>query len=151
MTTGPEIWSDLEGKVDVLVAGIGTGGTISGCAAFLKEQNPAVLVYGVEPASSPLLSQGKAGAHGIQGIGANFIPETLSQDLLDGILTVTENEAYAAARHMAKKEGVLVGISAGAALSAAILLSKKEEFKEKNIVVIMPDTGEHYLSTPLFE
>ena len=151
MTTGPEIWSDLEGKVDVLVAGIGTGGTISGCAAFLKEQNPAVLVYGVEPASSPLLSQGKAGAHGIQGIGANFIPETLSQDLLDGILTVTENEAYAAARHMTKKEGVLVGISAGAALSAAILLSKKEEFKEKNIVVIMPDTGEHYLSTPLFE
>ncbi|MBQ9736208.1 MAG: cysteine synthase A [Clostridia bacterium] len=151
LTTGPEIWADLDGKIDVLVAGIGTGGTVSGCARYLKEKNPAILVYGVEPAASPLLSQGHAGAHGIQGIGANFVPETLSRELLDEVLIVTEADAYDAARRMARCEGVLVGISSGAALSAAILLSKKEEFKDKNIVVVLPDTGEHYLSTPLFE
>ena len=151
LTTGPEIWADLDGKIDILVAGIGTGGTVSGCARYLKEKNPAILVYGVEPAASPLLSQGRAGAHGIQGIGANFVPETLSRELLDEVLIVTEADAYDAARRMARCEGVLVGISSGAALSAAILLSKKEEFKDKNIVVVLPDTGEHYLSTPLFE
>ena len=150
-TTAEEIWRDLDGKVDVLVAGIGTGGTISGCARLLKEKNASLTVYGVEPKSSPLLSCGRAGSHGIQGIGANFVPGTLSLPLVDSIITVTENDAFAAARLLAQTEGVLAGISSGAALSAAIYLSKKEEFSNKNIVVILPDSGEHYLSTTLFE
>ncbi len=149
-TTGREIWQDTDGKVDVLVAGIGTGGTVSGCAAYLKEKNPNLLVVGVEPAKSPLLTKGVAGAHGLQGIGANFIPDTLDRSLLDVIVTVEEENAFAAARAMAREEGILVGISSGAALSAAIELSKKEEFTGKNIVVVLPDTGEHYLSTSLF-
>lgn len=150
LTTAQEIYNDLCGSVDVLVAGIGTGGTISGCAEYLKEKRPSVHVVGVEPFSSPLLSQGRAGAHGLQGIGANFIPQTLNRALIDDVVTVTEEDAYAAARCMAQKEGVLVGISSGAALSAAILLSKKQEFANKNIVIVLPDTGEHYLSTQLF-
>ena len=150
-TTAREIWNDLEGKVDVLVAGIGTGGTISGCAKLLKEKNPSLFVVGVEPTASPLLTKGVAGPHGLQGIGANFIPETLTKELLDEVLTVSEEEAFASARLMAKSEGLLVGISSGAALSAAICLAKKEDFRDKNIVVILPDTGERYLSTALFE
>lgn len=150
-TTAREIWCDLDGKVDVFVAGIGTGGTISGCARFLKEKNPAVRIIGVEPERSPLITKGVAGAHGLQGIGANFIPKTLSLDFVDEVLTVSEEDAYASARLVAKEEGVLVGISAGAALSAAIQLSKKEEYSGKNIVVIFPDTGERYLSTTLFD
>ncbi len=150
-TTGKEIWNDLHGKIDVLVAGLGTGGTVSGCARFLKQKNPAILVVGVEPEKSPLLTKGMAGAHGIQGIGANFIPKNLARDLLDEVLTVTEEDAYACARAMARNEGVLVGISAGAALSAAICLAKKEDFCDKNIVVILPDSGERYLSTALFD
>lgn len=150
-TTAREIWRDLDGNVDVLVAGIGTGGTISGCARFLKEKNPSIRIVGVEPERSPLITKGVAGAHGLQGIGANFIPRTLSLDFLDEVLTVSEEDAYASARLVAKKEGVLVGISAGAALSAAIQLSKKEEYSGKNIVVIFPDTGERYLSTTLFD
>ena len=150
-TTAREIWNDLEGKVDVLVAGIGTGGTISGCAKLLKEKNPSLFVVGVEPTASPLLTKGVAGPHGLQGIGANFIPETLTKELLDEVLTVSEDEAFASARLMAKSEGLLVGISSGAALSAAISLAKKEDFRDKNIVVILPDTGERYLSTALFE
>ncbi len=150
-TTAREIWCDLDGKVDVFVAGIGTGGTISGCARFLKEKNPSVRIIGVEPERSPLITKGVAGAHGLQGIGANFIPKTLSLDFVDEVLTVSEEDAYASARLVAKEEGVLVGISAGAALSAAIQLSKKEEYSGKNIVVIFPDTGERYLSTTLFD
>ncbi len=150
-TTAEEIWRDLDGKVDVLVAGIGTGGTISGCAKYLKKKNSALTVYGVEPKSSPLLSEGRAGSHTLQGIGANFIPATLSLSLIDKIITVSEEDAFSAARLLAQKEGVLAGISSGAALSAAIYLSKKQEFSNKNIVVILPDTGEHYLSTPLFD
>lgn len=150
-TTAKEIWKDLDGRVDVLVAGIGTGGTISGCARFLKEQNPSIRIIGVEPERSPLITKGIAGAHGLQGIGANFIPKTLDLSLIDAVLTMSEEEAYSAARTMAAKEGVLVGISSGAALSAAIQLSKKDEFSNKNIVVILPDTGERYLSTKLFD
>ena len=150
-TTAHEIWNDLEGKVDVLVAGIGTGGTICGCAKLLKEKNPSLLVVGVEPKTSPLLTKGIAGPHGLQGIGANFVPETLTKEFLDEVLTVSEEEAFASARLMAKSEGILVGISSGAALSAAICIAKKEDFRDKNIVVILPDTGERYLSTALFE
>lgn len=150
-TTAQEIWRDLDGKVDILVAGIGTGGTISGCGKYLKEKNSSLLVYGVEPKSSPLLSEGKPGSHGLQGIGANFVPQTLSLDVIDKIITVTEEDAFNAARQLAQTEGVLAGISSGAALSAAIYLSKKEEFAGKNIVVVLPDTGEHYLSTTLFD
>ena len=150
-TTAKEILRDLDGDVDVLVAGIGTGGTISGCAATLKTENPRLTVVGVEPAASPLLTKGIAGAHGLQGIGANFVPKTLSRDLLDLVATVTEEEAYAAARCIAREEGILVGISSGAALSAAISLAKNEEYRDKRIVVILPDTGEHYLSTSLFK
>lgn len=150
-TTGREIWEDTEGKIDVLVAGIGTGGTISGCAKFLKEKNPAIRIVGVEPKNSPLLTNGVAGPHGIQGIGANFIPKNLDLKLLDEVVAVTEEDAYACARAMAREEGLLVGISAGAALSASICLSKKEVFRNKNIVVILPDTGERYLSTTLFD
>ncbi len=150
-TTAKEIWRDLDGKVDVLVAGIGTGGTISGCARYLKEKNPALYVIGVEPASSPLLTKGTAGAHGIQGIGANFVPKTLDKALLDEVLVANEEDSYAFARALAKKEGVLVGISSGAAISAAAYVSKLDKFCDKNIVVILPDSGERYLSTPLFD
>ena len=150
-TTGPEIWRDTEGNVDIFVAGIGTGGTITGVGTYLKEQNPAVKVIAVEPASSPLISQGYAGPHGLQGIGANFIPAVLDTDIFDEILTVTEAEAYEAARALGKTEGVLGGISSGAALHAATLIAEREENFGKNIVVLLPDTGDRYLSTPLFE
>ena len=149
-TTGPEIWRDTDGQVDLFVAGIGTGGTITGTGSYLKKQKPSVQVIGVEPASSPLLTQGRAGSHGLQGIGANFVPQVLDQSVCDRIVTVTEEQAYAAARLMGKKEGVLVGISSGAALHAAIETAKKPENAGKTLVVLLPDTGERYLSTPMF-
>lgn len=147
-TTGPEIWQDTEGKVDIFVAGVGTGGTVTGVGEYLKSQNPNVQVVAVEPAASPLLSGGKAGPHGLQGIGANFVPKVLNTAVYDRIIPVTEEEAYAAARLMGKTEGVLVGISSGAALHAACLLA--EENPGKTIVVLLPDTGDRYLSTALF-
>ena len=150
-TTGPEIWADTDGKVDILVAGVGTGGTISGAGRYLKRMNPDLKIVAVEPTSSPLLSQGRAGAHGLQGIGANFVPSNLDREIIDEIITVTEEDAYAAARLLAKCEGILCGISSGAALHAATQLGKRAENAEKNIVVILPDTGDRYLSTPLFE
>ena len=150
-TTGPEIWADTDGKVDVFVAGVGTGGTITGVGRYLKGQNPNVKVVAVEPASSPLLSQGKAGPHGIQGIGANFVPEVLDTGIYDQIIPVTNEDAYQLGREMGQVEGLLVGISAGAALWAAIELAKRPENKGKTIVALLPDTGDRYLSTPLFE
>lgn len=150
-TTGPEIWRDTEGKVDIFVAGIGTGGTVSGTARYLKEQKPSVKIVGVEPKDSPLLTEGKSGAHKLQGIGANFIPKNLDQSVLDAVYTVDTESAMKYARMMAMREGLLVGISSGAALSAAILLAQKPENRGKRIVVLLPDTGEHYLSTELFE
>ena len=150
-TTGPEIWQDTDGSVDLFVAGVGTGGTISGTGAYLKEQKPNVQVVAVEPAASPLLSGGKAGPHGLQGIGANFIPEVLDRDVVDSVFPVTEEEAYAAARLLGKQEGILVGISSGAALHAAIALAQKPENAGKTIVALLPDTGDRYLSTDLFE
>ena len=149
-TTGPEIWRDTEGALDVFVAGVGTGGTLSGVGQYLKEQNPRIKIFAVEPASSPLLSQGIAGPHGLQGIGANFIPSVLDQNLIDGILTVTEAEAYAAGKKLAVTEGILCGISSGAALHAATVLAKSPEYAGKTVVVLLPDTGDRYLSTPLF-
>ncbi len=149
-TTGPEIFRDTEGRVDIFVAGIGTGGTVSGTGRYLKEQKPSVTVVGVEPSDSPLLTKGKAGIHKIQGIGANFVPKNLDESVLDEILTTNSEDAMSCARLVAQKEGLLVGISSGAALSAAIILAKRPENKEKNIVVLFPDTGEHYLSTELF-
>ena len=149
-TTGPEIWSDTDGNVDIFVAGIGTGGTVTGTGTYLKQQNPDLRVVAVEPASSPLLTQGKAGPHGLQGIGANFVPAVLDQSVCDEILTVTEEQAYAAGRLLGAKEGVLAGISSGAALHAAIVVAKRSENKGKTIVVLLPDTGERYLSTPMF-
>ncbi len=149
--TGPEIWEDTDGQVDILVAGVGTGGTITGIGEYLKSKKPNIKIVGIEPTDSPVLSGGKAGAHGLQGIGAGFIPETLNTEIIDEIITVTTNEAYEASRMMAKREGVLVGISSGAALHAALLLAKNPENKGKNIVVILPDTGDRYLSTDLFE
>jgi cysteine synthase A len=148
-TTGPEIWEDTDGTVDIFVAGVGTGGTITGTGRYLKEKNPNMQVVAVEPANSPLLSGGKAGPHGLQGIGANFIPGVLDQRIYDRVLPVTEEQAYAAARELGKKEGVLVGISSGAALYAAKLLA--EENPGKNIVVLLPDTGDRYLSTAMFD
>ena len=151
LTTGKEIFRDTDGAIDILVAGIGTGGTLSGCAAYLKEQKPSLRAIGVEPKASPLLTTGKAGAHAIQGIGANFVPDTLDRSQIDEILTVQDEEAYKAARLIARTEGLLVGISSGAALSAAIQVAKMEENAGKTIVVVLPDTGEHYLSTTLFD
>ena len=145
-TTGPEIWQDTEGQVDIFVAGVGTGGTLTGTARYLKEQNPAVQVIAVEPASSPLLSGGKAGAHGLQGIGANFVPEILDREIYDEIIAVEDKDAFCESRLLAKAEGLLVGISSGAALSAAVKLAEKPEFSGKRIVVLLPDTGERYLS-----
>ena len=150
-TTGPEIWADTDGKVDLFVAGVGTGGTITGVGRFLKEQNPAVQVVAVEPYDSPLLSGGKAGPHALQGIGANFVPAVLDTGIYDRIITVTTEEAYAAARMMGKTEGVLVGISSGAALYAALLLAREAENRGKTIAVLLPDTGDRYLSTDLFK
>ena len=150
-TTGPEIYADTNGHVDMFVAGVGTGGTLSGVARYLKSKLPTVKAIAVEPAKSPLLSHGKAGPHGLQGIGANFIPDNLDRALIDEILTVTEEQAYTAARALAAAEGLLVGISSGAALHAATLLAKRPENRGKIIVALLPDGGDRYLSTPLFE
>ncbi len=150
-TTGPEIWEDTDGEVDIFVAGVGTGGTITGTGKFLKGKKPNVQIIAVEPASSPLLSQGRAGAHGLQGIGANFIPKVLDADVIDRIVTVTEAEAYAAGRLLARMEGLLVGISSGAALHAAMELAREPRNAGKTIVALLPDTGERYLSTPMFQ
>jgi cysteine synthase A len=149
-TTGPEIWADTDGKVDIFVAGVGTGGTVSGVGKYLKEKNPAIKIVAVEPAGSPLLSGGKAGKHGIQGIGANFVPKNLNRDIIDEVLTVTEEDAFSAARNLAATEGILCGISSGAALWGALTLAKRPENKGKTIVTLLPDTGERYLSTPLY-
>ena len=150
-TTGPEIWADTDGQVDIFVAGIGTGGTITGAGKYLKEQNPAVRIIAVEPAGSPLLSKGMAGTHGLQGIGANFIPKVLERTVYDEIITVTEAQAYEAGRRMGHQEGLLVGISSGAALHAAIQVAKRPELAGKTVVVLLPDSGERYLSTPLYQ
>lgn len=149
-TTGPEIYRDTDGKIDIFVAGVGTGGTLSGVGAYLKEQNPNVQVVAVEPASSPVLSAGKVGPHKIQGIGAGFVPDTLNTEIYDEIIPVSDEDAFATGRQIAQKEGILVGISAGAALFAAKQLAKRPENKDKMIVVLLPDTGDRYLSTPMF-
>lgn len=150
-TTGPEIWRDTEGKIDVFVAGIGTGGTVSGVGKYLKEQNPDIKIIGVEPASSPVLTQGHGGAHKIQGIGAGFVPETLNRDVIDEVITCTDKAAYETGNKIAKAHGILVGISSGAAVWAAIEISKRPEFSGKNIVALLPDTGDRYLSTGMFD
>ena len=150
-TTGPEIWEDTEGKVDIFIAGAGTGGTITGAGRYLKERKSEVEVVAVEPSASPVLSGGKPGPHGLQGIGAGFVPEILDTEIYNRIIRVTEDEAYAAARLLARKEGILVGITSGAALHAAIYEANKAENEGKTIVALLPDTGERYLSTPLFE
>ena len=151
MTTGPELWADSDGDVDIFVSGGGTGGTITGVGRYLKEHNPEVQIVAVEPKSSPLLSGGHAGSHGLQGIGANFVPAVLDTGIYDEVLTVTEAAAYAAARELGKAEGILCGISSGAALHAALQLAQRPENAGKTIVALLPDTGERYLSTALFE
>lgn len=149
-TTGPEIWADTDGKVDIFVAGVGTGGTVSGVGEYLKSQNPDVKIVAVEPAASPVLSEGRSGAHGIQGIGAGFVPETLNTEIYDEIIKVENEDAYKTGRAIARTEGVLVGISSGAAVWAAAELAKRPENKGKTIVALLPDTGDRYLSTPMF-
>ncbi|MBE5880237.1 MAG: cysteine synthase A [Lachnospiraceae bacterium] len=150
-TTGPEIYEDTDGEADIFVACVGTGGTLTGTGRYLKEKNPEIKVIAVEPAASPLLSGGTAGPHGIQGIGANFVPDTLDRSVYDEIITVTDEDAYAKGRMIGQKEGILVGISSGAALHAAIEVAKRPENKGKNIVVLLPDSGDRYLSTTMFE
>ena len=150
LTTGPEIWADTDGKIDIFVATVGTGGTLTGTAKYLKEKNPNIKIVAVEPASSPLLSEGKAGPHKIQGIGANFVPEILDTDLYDEVLTVTDDDAYKAANAIAKLEGILVGISSGAAVSAAAKIGKRPENAGKNIVAVLPDSGDRYMSSGVF-
>lgn len=149
-STGPEIWEDTDGKVDIFVAGVGTGGTLSGVGAYLKSKNPDIKVVAVEPAGSPVLSKGTAGAHKIQGIGAGFVPDTLNTEIYDEIITVENEDAFETGRTLARKGGVLVGISSGAAVYAASQLAKRPENKGKVIVALLPDTGERYLSTPMF-
>ena len=149
-TTGPEIWADTEGKVDLFVAGIGTGGTITGTGRYLKERNSAIRIVGVEPADSPVLTQGRSGSHGLQGIGAGFVPEILDTALLDRVIPVTTEEAYAAGRRLGTEEGILAGISGGAALHAALLLAKEPENAGKTVVVLLPDSGERYLTTSMY-
>ncbi len=150
-TTGPEIWDQTDGKVDIFVAGVGTGGTLTGVGEFLKEKNPQVKIIAVEPASSPVLSKGTSGAHKIQGIGAGFVPETLNTKIYDEVITIENEDAFKEGRNFAVSEGVLVGISSGAALKAAVILAQRPENKGKNIVVLLPDSGDRYLSTPLFQ
>ncbi|MGN8913633.1 cysteine synthase A [Anaerofustis butyriciformans] len=150
-TTGPEIYEDTEGKIDYFVAGVGTGGTLSGVGKYLKEKNPNIKIVAVEPKSSPVLTEGKAGAHKIQGIGANFVPNTLDKNIYDEIITIENDEAFESARKVAKSDGILVGISSGAAIKAATIIANREENKGKTIVALLPDTGERYLSTELFE
>ena len=150
LSTGPEIWSDTDGKVDIFVAGIGTGGTISGTGRFLKSKNPDIKIIGVEPYSSPVLSKGKSGAHGIQGIGAGFVPETLDTSVYDEIVAVKDSDAFLSSRELARTEGILTGISSGAALYAAAQVALRSENRSKLIVVLLPDTGERYLSSPVF-
>lgn len=150
-TTGPEIWNDTDGKVDIFIAGVGTGGTLSGVGKYLKEKNKDIKVIAVEPASSPVLSKGVAGPHKIQGIGAGFVPETLNPKIYDEIIPVENEEAFRVGKEIARKEGILVGISSGAALYAASVVAKRPENKGKTIVVLLPDTGDRYLSTPMFQ